>query len=93
MIGRGSRTAPGKQVFTVLDYGGNYERHGLWDSEIDWQKKWNQKPKNKKEGVAPVKLCPKFAKCMNYAPGWLYWQQKELKEQTSIIKFHDQIIR
>ncbi len=179
MIGRGSRTAPGKKQFTVLDYGGNYERHGLWDSEIDWQKKWNQKPKNKKEGVAPVKLCPKceyinpasvmeckncghkfitqdkplsdaetklvelteiysqlrgkllsqlsphelavyakfknkkayairiakrneqiepgwlsrFAKCMNYAPGWLYWQQKELKDQTSVIQFHDQIIR
>ena len=59
MIGRGSRTAANKRCFTVLDYGGNYERHGLWDAEIDWQKKWNQKSKRKSEGVAPVKLCPK----------------------------------
>lgn len=59
MIGRGSRTSPGKDLFTVLDYGGNYERHGLWDTEIDWAKKWNKKPKRKNEGIAPVKLCPK----------------------------------
>jgi len=58
MIGRGSRTADNKQYFTVLDYGGNYERHGLWDAHIDWGKKWKEK-KNKKDGVAPVKMCPK----------------------------------
>ncbi len=58
MIGRGSRTSPGKTHFTVLDYGGNYERHGLWDAEIPWDKKWNQKSKKKGEGVAPVKNCP-----------------------------------
>jgi superfamily II DNA or RNA helicase len=57
MIGRGSRTFDGKQFFTVLDYGGNYERHGLWDAAIDWSKKWKEK-KKKKDGVAPVKLCP-----------------------------------
>jgi superfamily II DNA or RNA helicase len=57
MIGRGSRTHPGKEVFTVLDYGANYQRHGLWDAEIDWDKKWNSKGK-KGEGVAPIKMCP-----------------------------------
>jgi len=57
MIGRGSRTHPGKEVFTVLDYGANYQRHGLWDAEIDWVKKWNSKGK-KGEGVAPIKMCP-----------------------------------
>jgi len=57
MIGRGSRTFTDKNIFTVLDYGGNYERHGLWDAEVDWQKKWQQQ-KKKKEGVAPVKNCP-----------------------------------
>lgn len=178
MIGRGSRTAPDKPLFTVLDYGGNYERHGLWDAEIDWQKKWNQKPKRKSEGVAPIKMCPvcdyinpssvmvckncghifpaptvepdsaetklveltaiysklrgkllsqlsphelavyakfknkkayairiakrheqeepgwidQFAKCMNYAAGWVYHQLKELP-QSPLIEFHDQIIR
>lgn len=178
MIGRGSRTCDGKDTFTVLDYGGNYERHGLWDVEIDWSKKWNQKPKKKGEGVAPIKMCPKcdyinpssvmickncghqfpapkvepdsaetklveltaifstlrgkllsqltphelavyakfknkkayairiakrneqenpgwlrdFAKCMNYADGWIYFQMKDLTP-TPRIQFHDQIIR
>ena len=57
MIGRGSRTHPGKEVFTVLDYGANYQRHGLWDADIDWDKKWNSKGK-KGDGVAPIKMCP-----------------------------------
>lgn len=57
MIGRGSRPSPDKGVFTVIDYGGNYQRHGLWDAEVDWSKKWKEQ-KKKKEGVAPVKLCP-----------------------------------
>lgn len=180
MIGRGSRISPetGKTHFTVLDYGGNYERHGLWDSEIDWQKKWNQKPKKKGDGVAPIKMCPKceyinpvsvmickncghqfiaevkklsdeetklveltsiynelrgkllsqlsphelavyakfknkkayairvakrneqdqpgwlrqFARCMNYADGWIYFQMKDLPH-TPKIEYHDQIIR
>lgn len=58
MIGRGSRTFPDKALFTVLDYGGNYQRHGLWDAEVDWQKKWKEQKKKKKDGVAPVKNCP-----------------------------------
>jgi superfamily II DNA or RNA helicase len=57
MIGRGSRPSPGKNVFTVLDYGGNFKRHGLWDAEVDWGEKWKVQ-KKKKEGVAPVKFCP-----------------------------------
>lgn len=58
MIGRGSRPYQGKDIFTVIDYGNNYSRHGLWDAEVDWSKKWKEQ-KKKKEGVAPVKLCPK----------------------------------
>jgi superfamily II DNA or RNA helicase len=58
MIGRGSRTYIGKTRFTVLDYGGNASRHGLWNFEHDWSEKWNGKEKKKKEGVAPVKECP-----------------------------------
>lgn len=58
MIGRGSRLSEGKPHFTVLDYGANYERHGLWDTEIDWASKWNKKPKRKSEGVAPIRMCP-----------------------------------
>lgn len=59
MIGRGSRIADGKTRFTVLDYGGNATRHGLWNYEHDWSTKWMRKPKRKKEGVAPIKECPK----------------------------------
>lgn len=67
MIGRGSRVLPDefllpllqrtKKGFTVLDYGANYLRHGLWDWEVDWKEVWN-KPKAAKEGVAAVKSCP-----------------------------------
>ena len=178
MIGRGSRTSPGKSHFTVLDYGGNYERHGLWDMEINWENKWNKKPKRKGEGIAPIRMCPqceyinpvsasickncgyefteapiesdeaetklveltaiyqglrgkllseltphelavyakfknkkayairvakrreqtqpgwleKFATCMNYAKGWVWWQLKDLPS-SPLIQFNDQIIR
>lgn len=59
MIGRGSRITAHKTRFTVLDYGGNASRHGLWNYEHDWAEKWNGKNKKKKPGVAPVKECPK----------------------------------
>jgi superfamily II DNA or RNA helicase len=58
MIGRGSRIATNKTRFTVLDYGGNATRHGLWNYEHDWATKWMKQGKDKKEGVAPVKECP-----------------------------------
>jgi len=59
MIGRGSRIADHKTRFTVLDYGGNATRHGLWNFEHDWATKWMKQPKKKKEGIPPVKECPK----------------------------------
>lgn len=66
MIGRGSRIAQHKTRFTVLDYGGNASRHGLWNFEHDWASKWNNKKKrSKKAGVAPIKECPK---CMLIVP-------------------------
>lgn len=65
MIGRGSRPVwssdgtPLKSHFTVLDYGGNWERHGLYFEDRDWDKMWSTVKKGKKgEGVAPVALCP-----------------------------------
>lgn len=59
MIGRGSRKSPGKDRFTVLDYGGNASRLNLWNYEHDWSKKWNTAHKRRSDGVAPVKMCPK----------------------------------
>lgn len=66
MCGRASRTSPetGKQMWTVLDYGGNGKRHGRWDypcingEPVDWNVVWNTIPK-KRDGVAPIKECPK----------------------------------
>ncbi len=58
MIGRGSRPYEGKKLFTVVDYGQNCKRHGFWDAEVDWQAKWKEQKKKKKDGVAPVKNCP-----------------------------------
>ena len=59
MIGRGARQLEGKTRFTVLDYGGNASRHGLWNFEFDWANMWNKPPKKKKDGIAPIKECPK----------------------------------
>lgn len=91
MIGRGSRPYPGKEVFTVLDYGGNYSRHGLWDAEVDWSNKWKER-KKKKESVAPVKLCPNceyinpasVAACKNC--GHVFEKKQEMSnEETRLV--------
>lgn len=58
MCGRGSRIAPGKTKFTVLDYGENYTRHKTWDYEHDWAELWCKVKKKDTEGAAPIKLCP-----------------------------------
>lgn len=64
MIGRGSRPVwqdgrATKNHFTVLDYGGNWERHGLYFEDREWDKMWEITKRSKKgEGVAPVTLCP-----------------------------------
>lgn len=34
--GRGARVREGKTHFDILDMGGNYARHGLWNSNRDW---------------------------------------------------------
>ncbi len=55
--GRGSRPLPGKPFFLVLDFGGNFTRHGLWDEP----RQWSLEPPNKRRktlGAAPIKSCP-----------------------------------
>lgn len=58
MCGRASRLFPNKRIWTVVDFGGNGKRHGRWDFTHPWHELWN-KVKKKREGVAPVKDCPK----------------------------------
>jgi len=57
-VGRGTRTADGKENCLLLDYGSNVERHGLLDQV-------NPKAKGAGEGEAPVKKCPH---CETYNP-------------------------
>jgi superfamily II DNA or RNA helicase len=53
--GRGSRIYPDKPHFTLLDFGMNHDRHGLWSEAREWKLK---KPKEKSQGVVAVKTCP-----------------------------------
>lgn len=64
MVGRGSRPVwenglAKKTHFTTLDYGGNWERHGLYFEDRDWGKMWCTVRRSKKEGdgIAPVTMC------------------------------------
>lgn len=57
MCGRGSRIYPGKNHFTVLDFGMNHNEHGLWEIQREWSLKKNKKGDSVK--AQPVKTCPK----------------------------------
>jgi superfamily II DNA or RNA helicase len=57
MVGRGSRPAPNKAEFTILDFGENVHRLGFWQEPRDWSKAFEGLEK-KGTGVAPVKDCP-----------------------------------
>ena len=63
MCGRGSRPNPNKTMFTVLDFGKNHERHGLWNGNRTWK---IEKPRERTERAAPTKECPTCA-AMLYA--------------------------
>lgn len=56
-VGRGSRTAPGKNEFTIIDLGGNINRHGLWDAERDWKQIFYN-PESASDRPAPHRECP-----------------------------------
>lgn len=59
MWGRGSRPLKDKPFFTIIDYGKNYERFGLFSYDRDWHELWlPPKRKNQTAGAAPVKVCP-----------------------------------
>ena len=36
MVGRGARPSPGKKDFMILDHGGNIERLGFYEEDIEW---------------------------------------------------------
>lgn len=55
MIGRGSRIFPGKDCFTILDFGDNESRLGAYTINQSWSL-WHES-KNTGQGVPPVKDC------------------------------------
>src|SRR5690625_991451 len=56
MIGRGARVTQAKDEFTVLDFGGNIDRHGLANIDRDWKQIfWN--PGIAGENPAPHREC------------------------------------
>lgn len=55
MVGRGSRISENKKHFTLLDFGNNVKTHNYWEHP----RRWSLKKKEKKEGAAPIKECPK----------------------------------
>jgi superfamily II DNA or RNA helicase len=66
MTGRGSRTTPVKNSFTIIDMGGNAITHGDWCDERDWRKIFYDPPKpSDGSGIPPVKDCPN---CMAIVP-------------------------
>lgn len=60
MVGRGTRTADGKDDCLLLDFGGNVERHGFIDAV-----KVRGKTQSAKKGDAPTKECPE---CQTMVP-------------------------
>jgi len=63
ILGRGSRTYPGKQYFNVLDFGDNSSRLGYYNQMREWSL-WHKQSKG--GGAPPVKECKK-CKCYVFA--------------------------
>lgn len=57
MLGRGSRTSPGKQYFNLLDFGENARRLGHYRQQREYS--LTHFVGGKKDGVISVKECPK----------------------------------
>lgn len=58
-IGRGARIFPGKEIFTVLDYGNNWKDHGLYFEDRPYSELWNMvKPPKETEQASSSKSCP-----------------------------------
>jgi len=57
MCGRGSRIFDGKTHFTILDFGGNIQRHDFWELDRTWG--LIHKKKKSKVGEIVMKNCPR----------------------------------
>ena len=57
MCGRGGRPYPGKNTFSILDFGNNVSRFGYWEQDREWSLSQKKIDKLKKTGETPVKIC------------------------------------
>jgi ribosomal protein L40E len=59
IIGRGSRIAPGKSRFLILDFGNNVLRFGFWHAEREWKLNNDRKRKVRadREDIYPITTC------------------------------------
>lgn len=59
ITGRGSRPTEFKNMFKILDLGGNAITHGDWNADRDWRDLFhNPKRPRERDQVAPCKSCP-----------------------------------
>jgi len=56
ILGRGSRIFPGKDYFTVLDFGSNTQRHGFYEDDREWSLELNTTDFRKEPNT--TKICP-----------------------------------
>jgi hypothetical protein len=91
MCGRGSRVTDDKKTFRILDFGDNIRRFGFWHSDRVWSL---DKPK-KKQGIAPVKECPKCnalinasAKVCEYC-GYIYPIKKNEEKKVQLVRIDE----
>ena len=67
-VGRGLRTARGKDAAIVIDHGANYMRHGLPDDDRDWSLTGKKASAREDEQAAAIKTCPKCLRAHKAAP-------------------------
>jgi len=88
--GRGSRLAPGKEEFTIIDMGGNINRLGSWENRRDWKKWFFDPPKKGQEQPPPTKECPEceaiiHARIMQCPHCEHMFEAKEIEQVEAIV--------
>jgi superfamily II DNA or RNA helicase len=96
-IGRGSRIYPGKDMFTVLDYGMNWKQHGLYFEDRPYSELWKKvKHKGVAEGPSATKVCvncecliPSSARICKYC-GYEYPEPEQQFAQGELVDLTDE---
>ncbi|WP_183560614.1 DEAD/DEAH box helicase [Mucilaginibacter sp. SP1R1] len=96
-IGRGSRIYPGKDMFTVLDYGMNWKQHGLYFEDRPYSELWKKvKRKGEAEGPSACKSCvscesiiPVSARICKYC-GYEYPVPEQVFAQGELVDLTDE---